>query len=67
MSGQIHDKASIAEYYQTYRDTGDAAPTDLTEAVSILNKEKSIIISSSSPIDVYIYCKGEAGKVRVDL
>lgn len=68
-SGQIHDKASRAVYFQTYRLTGVAAPlnTDETESVPIFNEDKSIIISNSSAIDVYIFCKGEDGLVRVDL
>ena len=67
VAGQLHNKATLARYFQTYRVTGDPVPTDLTEAVPIFAKEKSIVISNSSPIDVYIYCKGLAGKVRVDL
>ena len=68
-AGQIHDKASRAEYFQTIRDTGDPAPlnTDLTEAVAIFNEDKSILIASSIAIDVYIHCQGDDGKVRVDL
>ena len=65
--GQIHNKATLAEYYQTYRNTGDPAPTDLTDAVKIFKKDKSILIDSSVNIDVYLWCKKFAGSVRVDL
>lgn len=68
-SGQIHDKASRAVYFQTYRTTGDPAPlnTDLTDAVPIFNEDKSVVIANSTAIDVYIHCIGEDGRVRVDL
>jgi len=53
-------------YYQTYRDTGGAAPTDLSDAV-VFGKTAPLAISASAGIDVYIWCVGAAGKVRVDL
>ena len=51
--------------YQTYRVSGGAAPTDLTEAVDLVTPADAI--ESSQGIDVYIYSKDEAGSVRVDV
>lgn len=51
--------------YQTYRLTGGAAPTDLTEAVDLVTPAD--VIESAQGIDVYIYSKGGAGSVRVDV
>lgn len=51
-------------YLQTYRVEGDPAPTDKTDATPIHGK--SIPISSSVPIDVYIQPVSEDGVVRVD-
>jgi len=56
---------SPAAYRQTYRDTGEAAPTDLEGAVNIV--DRSIPISAESGIDVYIMAVGVDGEVRVDL
>jgi hypothetical protein len=57
------------QYYHTYRLTGTAAPTDLTDAVPIFRNEESDYeqISANEGIDVYIYARGKAGKVRVDV
>ena len=51
-------------YLQTYRITGDPAPTLLTDAVPLENKDE---ISATSGIDVYIMAVTDDGKVRVDL
>ncbi len=67
VAGQLHNKATLAAYFQTYRETGDPVPTGLTEAVRIFAKSKSATILNSSNIDVYLYCKKFAGSVRVDL
>lgn len=55
---------SPSAYYQTYRDTGGIAPIGLAEIVTI---NDFLQISASAPIDVYIYCTGSNGSVRVDL
>lgn len=64
-TGVVHikDKNPNA-YYQTYRDTTDPAPTDLTDAVPF---DTPLQISAATAIDVYVWCQGEAGSVRVDL
>jgi hypothetical protein len=52
-------------YLHTYRTTGLAAPTLQTEGVPITTI--SADISFSAGADVYIWCIGAAGSVRVDL
>lgn len=54
-------------YLQTYRDTGNPAPTDLSDAVPIFESGSQVPISNISGIDIYIYPVGKAGSVRVDL
>ena len=57
-------KTSPNAYYQTYRDTGTAAPTDLADAIPIV--EPGQTFSFGAAADIYIYAKGKAGSVRVD-
>lgn len=65
VSGRIHVlNDSPSAYYQTYRLTGESAPTDLTEAVKLTN---TLEMSSTAAIDVYVYAKDKAGSVRVDV
>jgi len=54
-------------YLQTYRDNGDLAPTTEDEGVQIFINQNYEIISADANIDIYIWPKGENGKVRVDL
>lgn len=64
-TGVVHIlKTDVDNYLQTYRDTGEAAPTLISEGVPF---DTPLVISASAPIDVYIWCMGEAGSVRVDL
>lgn len=51
--------------YHTNRLTTAAAPTGLTEAVPIIDGKLTISVAASS--DIYIYAKGAAGSVRVDV
>jgi hypothetical protein len=53
------------QYRQTYRDTGDPAPTERYESVKVL--EKGMPINSNIDIDVYIWCDNDDGSIRVDL
>ena len=59
-------------YLQTYRDTGNPVPPvgDPSEGVQIFDpeiKSKSVSVSATVPIDVYVFAKGtQAGLVRVD-
>ena len=52
-------------YLQTYRDTGEDAPSDNSDAVSV--SDRSIPIAAEAGIDVYIKAVGKDGQVRVDL
>lgn len=64
-TGVIHVlKTDAARYLQTYRMTGNPAPTLLSEGVPFT---ELLQISASLGIDVYIWCQGKAGSVRVDL
>ena len=64
-SGVIHIlKTYPDKYLQTYRDTTNPAPTLISEGVPFKN---SLQISASAGIDVYVWCRGKAGSVRVDL
>jgi len=67
-SGWVHRLTEkTAVYMQNYRMTGGVAPTDLTEGVQIFEKDESEEIGANVGIDVYIYCVGETGSVRVDV
>jgi hypothetical protein len=56
------------EWYQTYRQTGESAPSDLDGANGSARLLKpSDDIDSSTAVDVYVWPRSEDGKVRVDL
>lgn len=64
-SGFVHIlNPTDGEWYQTYKDTGGAVPTEEPE---VKIDFQSASIGSTSSIDVYVYHKNEAGRVRVDL
>lgn len=68
-TGQIH-KVDVTpqEYLHTYKQTGDAAPTDRSEGVRIfIGANISEIISHNTGIDIYIFPVLSAGRIRVDL
>lgn len=68
VSGNIYKMITEPQYLQTYRLTGEAAPTLIAEGVQafIENPEKEII-SAIEPIDAYLWCIGAAGRVRIDI
>ena len=66
VSGFVYALGGPVKYNYTYRDTGNAPPTDKNEGVSF-SDDGVIAISSSAGIDVYIMSLGAVGKVRVDL
>ena len=68
-TGQIWRIGRKPKYLQTYRETGDPAPTERSDGVLAFPLEDidSEDISSSSPIDVYLYAIEFAGRVRVDV
>ena len=64
-TGVVHiDDTSPNMYLQTYRDTGEAAPVDLTGALPF---DPLFQISMNVAIDVYVRAVKNAGSVRVDL
>lgn len=52
-----------SQYYETYRLTAAAAPTDLTDAVPLVS---GVTVTFGANVDMYIWAKGEIGSVRVD-
>ena len=77
--GTLHRLESRIHYYQTFRITGDTAPTNPTigilpeEAVKVFESGNLEKIESDDKIDVYImsvnYINGKSytGKIRVDI
>lgn len=67
-TGQIHVMSKDPNIYlQTYRDAGEVAPTDKSDAVPAFVAGCPATISSLAGIDIYIFPVGAAGSVRVDL
>lgn len=79
ITGVVYRLNTLVEYYQTFRLTGEAAPTTPTlgtvpeEAVRIFEQSNQVPISSIDAIDVYVMVKynntiaGRDGKIRIDL
>ena len=68
--GVLYIKKTNANYFQTYRPTGDAAPTDdlpTKNLEGIRLKTGGNLVQDVDLIDVYIYCTREDGELRVDL
>ena len=80
-TGFVHILIGDSIYYQTYRLTGEDAPIEVAgdpdfDGVPIYYRNERITdefvplgtagINSVAKIDVYIYSKGAAGRVRVD-
>jgi len=64
--GKVHILSKApSQYAQTYRMTGEAAPTAVAEAVVM--PDVTFTISAAAAIDVYVYAFGAAGSVRVDV
>ena len=55
------------QYLETYRDTGGTAPSGTPGEEAILVNGEVVTIGASAGIDVYLYARGAAGRVRVDL
>ncbi len=66
-SGQLHKRTNGPVYLQTYRLTGQAAPSSKGEGVLAFETVDSLPISALAAIDVYIWADGKPGSVRVDL
>ena len=52
-------------FLHTYRDTGNPAPSDLSDAMVLT--EDTLLINSTAGVDVYIYAQNRTGNVRVEL
>lgn len=66
-AGAIKKMKRGVTYLETYRMTGNAAPTDQEEGAVIFTGSNSETIAASAGIDVYIMAVGRSGKVRVDI
>ena len=72
LTGQVHRMVSGPVYLQTYRPTGDPAPTLRAEGVPAFIAGAPENIISNEPIDVYIWSDDTGredpnGSVRVDV
>jgi hypothetical protein len=57
-----------SRYYQTYRVTGDPAPTgDQNEDTSTVTTGQEISIAATESVDVYMYCLDFDGEVVLSL
>jgi len=67
-TGLIH-KVDLTpyEYLQTYRDTGDPAPTLKSDGVPAFEGKRTELISATAGIDIYLYPIIDNGRVRVDI
>ena len=67
-AGIIHRLSRApTSYLQTFVKTGEAAPTDRSDAAQLFYSDSFATISSDAAIDVYVQAAGKAGSVRVDL
>lgn len=60
-------------YLQTYKLTGEAAPTAKSDGVRVYDPENAnlkdyqIIISATANIDVYLWAENHDGRIRADI
>ena len=68
-SGIVHKiKSQPYNYLQTYRLTGEAAPTDKADGVRVFENDIDFVeIAATVPIDVYLYPVNADGRIRVDV
>lgn len=66
-AGMIYVKNSGPIYLQSWRETGEAAPTLESEGVGMDETEAGNEIKIDRAIDVYVMCLNAAGSVRVDV
>lgn len=64
-AGFIWIRKTDVQYLQTYRNTGNPAPTLKTEGAPVYLPGAPI--SANVPIDVYIYPVDDDGEVRIDI
>ena len=66
-SASLHKLSVVPGLYkQTYRISGQAAPTDDADAIIIFDTDTSHVFSHSPGIDIYIKAIGGDGSVRLD-
>jgi hypothetical protein len=67
LTGQIHRLPTLKgdTYLVTHRITGQAAPTDTTDAIYI--DGQSVTFQYDTAVDMYVMAVDSDGKVRVDL
>ena len=69
--GMLNQIAFGFDYYQTYRDTGGAAPAAIVdtkvpeEAVPMFQQNTQEIIASTVGIDIYVCCWNKDNKIAV--
>lgn len=51
-------------YLQTYRVAGQAAPTDMADAIGLKDEKE---VANEAPVDIYIVAQGADGRIRVDV
>ena len=67
VSGMLRRVEKRALYLQTYRETGDIAPTLKSDGIPFFLNSIQEEISSQTLIDVYVWCSVYDGRIRVDL
>lgn len=60
-------RTSTISYWATYRMTGEAAPTAGNPNEGDVIGEIGADISATDPIDVYIFCTGGDGSIKISL
>ena len=66
-TGIVHRLSDVpSDYLQTYRITGELAPTDNSDGAILFEHTSAEDISSTFGIDVYVKALGEDGSVRAD-
>jgi hypothetical protein len=66
-AGVVYVFSNEPQYLHTWRDHGDPAPTLITEGVGMNEGIEGNRIEMDRAIDVYVWCVGAAGSVRVDV
>jgi hypothetical protein len=66
-NGILYNFTPNVEIMQTYRMSGNSAPSSGSDGIHAFDPEGVAYISHSQPIDVYLMAHGSAGTVRVDV
>jgi hypothetical protein len=66
--GVVHIKTPhVNGYLHYYKVDGEGAPSASDDTLGIPFEGRSAVISADAAIDVYIFSRNRAGRVRVDL